>query len=117
MHAAIDMAVEGGPSFTVVFRTDRVSADAVTARLLGVEPGDLHEADVLSTISEFVNIISGRLRNRLIETGSRPEASLPRTWLGDTAAGLQAAGGEVTMLSFNATTPPASFEVLLRTRT
>ena len=116
VHAAIDMAVEGGPSFTVVFRTDKASAEAVTARLLGVEPADLHEADVLSTISEFVNIIGGRLRNRLTETGSRPGASLPRTWLGDTAAGIQAMADEVTTLSFNSARPPASFEVLLRTR-
>jgi hypothetical protein len=111
VHARIDLTAAGTPPFTVVFRAGTPSAAAITAQLVGATTEEVVEADISATAAEFANIIVGRVRNRIVEAGVQMRMQLPRTWTGTTAEGFDPA--DVSTLTFNSTSPPASFDLLL----
>lgn len=82
VHARIDLRADDGSTLSVLFRADRDSARAVTARLLGTAEGEVLDDDIAATAGEFANIIGGRLRNRMFEAGIPTAMQLPRTWFG-----------------------------------
>lgn len=90
VHAQIDMHTSEGAVVSVMFRADRDSARAITSYLVGTTPDDVHEDDIVATSAEFVNIIVGRLRNRLVEAGIQTQMQLPKTWIGETTGPMAA---------------------------
>jgi CheY-specific phosphatase CheX len=113
VHATIDLLADEHV-FTLVFRTTDDSARVITAQLVGATPDDVHETDQLATAAEFANIIAGRVRNRLVESGLDTTLRLPRTWSGDTAEGFEAR--DASDLTFMSVKPQAHFELLLGVR-
>jgi CheY-specific phosphatase CheX len=113
VHATIDLLADEHV-FTLVFRTTDDSARVITAQLVGATPDDVHETDQLATAAEFANIIAGRVRNRLVESGLDTTLRLPRTWVGDTAEGFEAR--DASDLTFLSVKPQAHFELLLGVR-
>jgi two-component system chemotaxis response regulator CheY len=86
VHASIGLITEGDAVLTLLFRADPESARNMAARLIGVPPAEVQDADVLASAAELSNIVLGRLRNRLVETGMRAQMQLPRTWSGEADA-------------------------------
>jgi hypothetical protein len=63
------------------------SANAIAGGLIGVAPADVEEADVLASAAELVNIVHGRLRNRLVDAEIQVQLGLPKTWIGEIPGG------------------------------
>ncbi len=88
VHAQIDLRTSEGTVISVLFRADCDSARAITSHLIGANPADVHQDDVVATAAEFINIIVGRLRNRLVEAGIQTQMQLPRTWVGENTGSM-----------------------------
>jgi CheY-specific phosphatase CheX len=88
VHAQIDLQTSEGTVISVLFRADGDSARAITSHLIGANPADVHQDDVVATSAEFINIIVGRLRNRLVEAGIQTQMQLPRTWVGENTGAM-----------------------------
>ena len=85
--ASIDLETDDRAALNLLFRATRDSASAIAAGLIGVTPSDVEEADVLASAAELVNIVHGRLRNRLVDAEINVQLGLPRTWTGETVEG------------------------------
>jgi two-component system chemotaxis response regulator CheY len=80
--ASIDLETADRAALNLLFRATRESADAIAGGLIGVAAGDVEEADVLASAAELVNIVHGRLRNRLVDADIPVQLGLPKTWIG-----------------------------------
>ena len=68
----------GGPwSATVVLYFSRVIAFSGTATVLGMEPGEVEEADVRDIIGELANIVGGNVKGFVSDADSDWSLSLP----------------------------------------
>jgi CheY-like chemotaxis protein len=85
--ASIDLETEDHAALNLLFRATRESANAIAGGMIGVPPGDVEESDVLASAAELVNIVHGRLRNRLVDAEIHVQLGLPKTWTGRIAAG------------------------------
>jgi CheY-like chemotaxis protein len=85
--ATIDLETEDRAALNLLFRGTRESAAAIAAGLIGVSPADVEEADVLASAAELVNIVHGRLRNRLVDAEIQVQLGLPKTWVGEVPEG------------------------------
>jgi two-component system, chemotaxis family, chemotaxis protein CheY len=81
--ASIDLETEDRAALNLLFRGTRESANAISAALIGVSPADVEEADVLASAAELVNIVHGRLRNRLVDADIHVQLGLPKTWIAE----------------------------------
>ena len=115
VHGSIASTVEdAGFKLVLTMRTAIESGQIIVAHMIGVSPFDVHEADILSSVAEIVNIIAGRLRNRLIEISSHAQIGLPSVWVGDTPPAAPASDESVTaVLCFRAPQQQFSFELTL----
>jgi len=110
--ASIDLETEDRAALNLQFRATRQSASAIAAALIGVSSADVEEADVLASAAELVNIVHGRLRNRLVDAEIQVQLGLPQTSLGEIPEGSHAdpdaIGAIITAPALN-----AEFELVL----
>jgi two-component system, chemotaxis family, chemotaxis protein CheY len=85
--ASIDLETPDRAALNLVFRATRDSASAIAGGLIGVPAGEVEEADVLASAAELVNIVHGRLRNRLVDAEIQVQLGLPKTWIGEITGG------------------------------
>jgi two-component system, chemotaxis family, chemotaxis protein CheY len=85
--ASIDLETDDRAALNLLFRGTRESAAAIAAALIGVSPADVEETDVLASAAELVNIVHGRLRNRLVDAEIHVQLGLPKTWTGEIPEG------------------------------
>jgi CheY-specific phosphatase CheX len=64
------------PGVVVVSLGSDLARD-LSARLVGVDPGDLSEADVMDGVGEIINQVSGRTATLLAQQGHRLAIGLP----------------------------------------
>lgn len=76
--ACIDLTTEDGAALSLEFLSDWPAAAAIAAGMIGAEPQDVADEDVLATLGEIVNIIHGRFRNRLVDAGIPVTLGLPK---------------------------------------
>jgi two-component system, chemotaxis family, chemotaxis protein CheY len=88
--ATIDLETEDHAALNLLFRSTRESANAIAGGLIGVAPTDVEEADVLASAAELVNIVHGRLRNRLVDAEIQVQLGLPKTWTAEVPEGAHA---------------------------
>jgi CheY-like chemotaxis protein/CheY-specific phosphatase CheX len=86
IFASIGLLIDGVPALNLLFGADARSARAISGRMIGVQPAEVQDADVLATAAELSNIVLGRVRNRLLEAGLQAQVDLPRTWSGQPPA-------------------------------
>lgn len=68
----------GGPwSATVLFHCNRVLAREGAATVLGMDPDEMDEADMLDIIGELANIIGGNVKGFVSDSDSEWSLSLP----------------------------------------
>jgi two-component system, chemotaxis family, chemotaxis protein CheY len=110
--ASIDLETEDRAALNLLFRATRQSTAAIAAALIGVSPADVEQTDVLASAAELVNIVHGRLRNRLVDAEIQVQLGLPRTWLAEIPEGLHtdpdAIGATIAAPALN-----AEFELVL----
>jgi two-component system chemotaxis response regulator CheY len=85
--ASIDLETPDHAALNLLFRATRESANAIAGGLIGVAPSDVEEADVLASAAEIVNIVHGRLRNRLVDAEIQVQLGLPKTWTAEIPGG------------------------------
>lgn len=81
--ASIDLETADHAALNLLFRATRESANAIAGGLIGVAPGEVEESDVLASAAELVNIVHGRVRNRLVDAEIQVQLGLPKTWIGE----------------------------------
>ena len=79
--ASIGLQTEGEVGLSLLFRADMASARAIAGKMVGAAPDEVAEVEVLASAAELSNIVLGRLRNRLIESGIPAQVQLPKTWV------------------------------------
>jgi two-component system, chemotaxis family, chemotaxis protein CheY len=110
--ASIDLETEDRAALNLQFRATRQSACAIAAALIGVSPADVEETDVLASAAELVNIVHGRLRNRLVDAEIHVHLGLPKTWQGEIAEGSHTDPAAIGVL-ITAPALNAEFELVL----
>ncbi len=113
VHALITLTAHGEPLLGLLFRASLESARLITARMVGCDAGEVVEADVLASVAEVVNIVLGRVRNRLVEAGIGAEMGLPATWIGDTGSAAPADDPDMITVAFESPSTAVRFECLL----
>lgn len=81
--ASIDLETADHAALNLLFRSTKASAAAIAGGLIGAAPEDVQETDVLASAAELVNIVHGRLRNRLVDAEIQVRLGLPKTWVGE----------------------------------
>lgn len=75
--ASVDLEILDHHRLSVELRMPSSTLSALSAQLLGSEPDAVNEEQALSTVSELVNMVIGRLDTWLKEKGVAVHASLP----------------------------------------
>jgi two-component system chemotaxis response regulator CheY len=87
IHASIGLEADDDElGLSLSLRTDIGSARIIAALMIGVTPFDVHDDDVRSSVAEIVNIIAGRLRNRLVDTSMKAQIGIPKVAVGEPPA-------------------------------
>lgn len=91
------ISINGPWSATLLLYCDRDVATASTARVLGMEPGDVDRADMLDIMGELANIVGGNLKGAISDDTHAWKLSLPVV-----SDGMQAVPGSelTTSVSF-----------------
>jgi two-component system, chemotaxis family, chemotaxis protein CheY len=110
--ASIDLETEDRAALNLQFRASRAAAGAIAAALIGVSPAEVEESDVLASAAELVNIVHGRLRNRLVDAEIQVQLGLPKTWLGEIPEGSHSDPAAIGVL-ITASALDAEFELVL----
>jgi two-component system chemotaxis response regulator CheY len=113
VHALITLTAHGETLLGLLFRASVESARVITARMVGSEPGEVVEADILASVAEIGNIVLGRVRNRLVEAGIAAEMGLPATWIGETGDAAPVDDPGMITVPFESPSADVWFECLL----
>jgi two-component system, chemotaxis family, chemotaxis protein CheY len=110
--ALINLETDDHAKLNLLFRATRDAANAIAGGLIGVAPTEVEEADVLASAAELVNIVHGRLRNRLVDAEIQAKLGLPKTWVGSIAEAPQG-DPEAIGITISAPALAAEFDLVL----
>jgi CheY-like chemotaxis protein/CheY-specific phosphatase CheX len=112
-HATIGLETDGELTLDLRFDASHQTGREIAARMIGVDASEVQDADVLASAAELVNIVMGRLRNRLVETDVHAQIQIPKTWFGDDGSAPVADDPDGIVLHFGSPAANLSFQLTL----
>lgn len=113
VHASVDLTTGNHAVLNLLFRAAPESARAVAGRMIGVPAEEVHDEDILAAAAEIVNIVLGRLRNRLVDAGLSAQIQVPKTWIDPAGSAPVHDGPETIEFRFSTPALDACFDLVL----